>query len=142
RPKLYTDLHEHFGKNQLDANELRDYLYTISFSPSAADIAIRAYVDTQKFLKDELHELDETANKTDSLQKFPLTDIFSILSAKNGNEKDIKKAGIRKLSLPIYEGDVELSYPDYLSPESVADIESYLKIFINKIRRESGFLPD
>lgn len=50
-------------------------------------------------------------------------------------------AGTRKAVFALTEGDVVISFPEELSPESVNDLSDYIDIFLKKARREAGVSP-
>jgi hypothetical protein len=45
---------------------------------------------------------------------------------------------MRKAVFTMAEGDVTLTFPDGISPESVVDLDGYLKIWFAKTRRDAG----
>ena len=38
----------------------------------------------------------------------------------------------------LSEGEVTITYPEELSPDSVGDLQEYMAIFMKKARREAG----
>jgi hypothetical protein len=47
-------------------------------------------------------------------------------------------SGMRRAVFNVAEGDVTISFPDGMSKDSVTDLEGYLKVWLRKIRRDSG----
>jgi len=47
----------------------------------------------------------------------------------------VVQPGSRQEVFALYEGDVVVSCPEKLSPESYADLEAYLEIFLRKAKR-------
>ena len=44
----------------------------------------------------------------------------------------------RRAVFDLSEGEVVITFPDELSPESVSDLQDYLNVFMKKARREAG----
>ncbi len=49
--------------------------------------------------------------------------------------------GTRRAVFGLAEGEVVITAPVFLSPESVNDLQDYLDVFMKRARREAG-LPD
>jgi len=49
--------------------------------------------------------------------------------------------GTRKAVFALSGGDVTLAFPEGLSADSVTDLQSYIEIFLRKLRREAGLKP-
>lgn len=47
-------------------------------------------------------------------------------------------AGFRRAVFGLAEGEVTITAPVYLSPESVNDLQDYLDVFMKRARREAG----
>jgi hypothetical protein len=47
-------------------------------------------------------------------------------------------AGSRRAVFALAEGDVTITFPEELSPESVSDLADYLEIFMKKAKRGVG----
>jgi hypothetical protein len=47
-------------------------------------------------------------------------------------------AGFRRSVFDLSEGEVIITFPEDLSPESVSDLQDYLNVFMKKARREAG----
>jgi hypothetical protein len=53
-------------------------------------------------------------------------------------EQDEPQQGQRRAVFDLTEGEVVITYPDGLSPDSVSDLHDYLHVFMKKARREAG----
>lgn len=47
-------------------------------------------------------------------------------------------AGQRRAVFDLTEGEVVITFPESMSPESVSDLQDYLNVFMKKAKREAG----
>lgn len=145
KPELFNELDARFGGGKVSDAAIRSYLLTQKFIPSAADSAIRSYRETKDFIQVEsagyIPPVDQDADndvvQNSGLQgQTPKVDV-----SPNSLIDEVimpPSAGTRKAVFALTEGDVVISFPEEMSPESVNDLADYLEIFMKKAKREAG----
>lgn len=150
RPDLYKKLNGEFpGGTASDDNMVGFLVGDLGFTRKAARIAIRAYRDTLKFLQEEGGSLEARA-VTDSEQdsedaaQGEAPDLAERRpSALSANQAALTESGAarplrpgrKRVVFALDEGDVEMHFPENLSPESLKDLRDYLLIFCRKAER-------
>jgi len=144
KPELFSELDSRFSGGRVSDTALRSYLLTQKFIPSAADAVIRAYRETKQFLETEAsiglseeQECKENDIHDDSAVQPPLSQP-SVFATTASFPSLFPSDGVRQTVFALAEGDVTITFPEELSPESVEDLESYLEIFMKKAKREAG----
>lgn len=142
-PDLFAELHARFPEGKASDAAVRSYLLTQKFIPSAADTAIRSYRETIDLLKEEENAYKERNPEAtfqaemqtamgDFMEVGGLVDRLEKVEKSNPNQR-----GTRKEVIALDEGDVIISFPDDLSPESFDDLKAYLDLFIRKMQRRA-----
>lgn len=120
RPALFQELDQRFPGGRASDAGIRAFLLTRGFIPPAAETALRAWRDTKHMLEAEA------------------------ISGQPETEDDAETAaapeasGLRRAVFGLAEGEVVITAPVFLSPESVNDLQDYLDVFMKRARREAG----
>jgi hypothetical protein len=120
RPLLFQDLDQRFPGGRASDAAIRAFLLTQGFIPPAAETALRAWRDTQHML--EAETMAGSGDAEDEAAPAAIPD-------------DI---GVRRAVFGLAEGEVVITAPVFLSPESVNDLQDYLDVFMKRARREAG----
>lgn len=145
-PDLFSDLHRRFPDGKASDAAIRSYLLTQKFIPSAADTAIRSYRDTIDLLSEEERAYKERNPEATFQAAFGESQGEDMqIQAPGGLVEQLEKIekagapgrGTRKEVIALDEGDVVISFPEDLSPESFDDLKSYLDLFIRKMQRRA-----
>ncbi|MCB8877175.1 hypothetical protein [Acidisoma silvae] len=118
RPDLFRDLDQRFSGGRGSDAAIRAFLLTQGFIPPAAETALRAWRDTQAMLGAET--LIGPPETEPELPPKP------------------DEIGLRRAVFGLAEGEVVITAPVFLSPESVNDLQDYLDVFMKRARREAG----
>lgn len=140
-PDLFKELDSRFPNARPSEAAIRSYLLTQKFIPSAADIAVRSYLETKDLVKLEVGSYTPPADgERSNMQETVSPNINQMVAppATQTITPDHHQAGNRKAIFALTEGDVIITFPEELSPESVDDLASYIDIFLKKARREAG----
>jgi hypothetical protein len=141
RPELFAELDKRYLDGKGSDAAIRSYLLTQKFIPQAADNALRSYRETKQLVEQEIiayhaNQPDDGADMDDDMLHSGAPD------APTHNlqlpPEDDGRAGVRRAVFDLSEGEVVITYPDALSPESVSDLQDYLNVFMKKARREAG----
>jgi hypothetical protein len=139
RPELFAELNKRYPGGGSDT-AIRSYLLTQKFIPHAADSAIRAYRETMSLVEAEGGAYKGSAPEAEQ----PVTEPqeFSRTNQPDWSTAAVMppdaSAGQRRAVFDLSEGEVVLTFPESLSPESVSDLQDYLNVFMKKARREAG----
>lgn len=140
RPELFAELDKRYPDGKGSDAAIRSYLLTQKFIPQAADSALRAYRETKLLVETECgaYSASET-NEPETMHAHvetaaPAVPIPPIPPASEA------VAGLRRAVFDLSEGEVTITFPEELSPESVGDLQDYLTIFMKKARREAGIV--
>lgn len=142
-PELFAELHSRFPDGKASDAAIRSYLLMKKFIPSAADTAIRSYRETIGLLNDEekayrernpeaAFQADIQTAEGDFMQVGGLSEQLEKIE-----KSVVSQRGIRKEVIALDEGDVVISFPEDLSPESFDDLKAYLDLFIRKMQRRT-----
>jgi len=136
RPELFAEIDKRYPDGKGSDAAIRSYLLTQKFIPQAADNALRAYRETKQLVELELGGYgageQQEQNEMQSQPIPPMANQAPAPAPVGG------QAGTRRAVFDLSEGEVVLTFPDELSPESVSDLQDYLAIFMKKARREAG----
>ena len=122
RPVLFQELDQRFPGGRASDTAIRAFLLTQGFIPPAAETALRAWRDTRHML-----EAEATLGQPED---DPALDPEPIDTA--------EAIGLRRAVFGLAEGEVVITAPVFLSPESVNDLQDYLDVFMKRARREAG----
>lgn len=131
RPELFVELDKRYpGGGGSDA-AIRSYLLTQKFIPQAADNVIRSYRETKSLVEAEAgaYEVDDQEQDKPPMDQ-------QLLGAHQQNPPPL--GVLRRAVFDLAEGEVSITFPDDLSPESVGDLQDYLDVFMKKARRAAG----
>jgi hypothetical protein len=136
RPELFAEIDKRYPDGKGSDAAIRSYLLTQKFIPQAADNALRAYRETKQlveaepggYVPDEPQDQDDMQTQTAAAAISPMA-ALAPMTVPNG---------MRRAVFDLSEGEVVLTFPEELSPESVSDLQDYLGIFMKKARREAG----
>ncbi|QAY77576.1 hypothetical protein [Sphingosinicella sp. BN140058] len=144
--ELYNDIDEQFSGKVSD-QAIRSYLITKrSFLPESAERLIRSYRETKELVEGLPREGEPSFNEPEPGTMAPDTSA-PVLSANLHPDwskvtvvppEAVFGAGQRRAVFDLSEGEVVITYPADLSPESVSDLQDYLAVFMKKARREAG----
>ncbi|MCB8879461.1 hypothetical protein ACELLULO517_04395 [Acidisoma cellulosilytica] len=118
RPDLFQDLDQRFPGGRASDAGIRAFLLTQGFIPPAAETALRAWRETRQMLDVEAG-FDQPAPEPEP-------------------EEKPEEIGLRRAVFGLAEGEVVITAPVFLSPESVNDLQDYLDVFMKRARREAG----
>lgn len=141
RPELFAELDKRYPDGKGSDAAIRSYLLTQKFIPAAADSALRSYRETKQLVESEViayhgSHLDEETEQMEAAWREteaspPRVDVAPQPPAE-------PPAGKRRAVFDLSEGEVVITFPEELSPESVSDLQDYLNVFMKKARREAG----
>ena len=124
-PALFGRLDERFAQGQASDAAIRAWLVTQGFIPPAAESAVRAYRETKQFLAEQ----PMAAAAPDSASAIPPPVAMT---------PPPRQEGLRRAVFGLAEGEVVITAPVFLSPESVSDLRDYLDVFMKRALREAG----
>lgn len=138
RPSLFREISKDFSTRPSDSN-LRYWLVKRGFSPEGAAKAAKTYLATISLVgvSEAEHGYqppaigDEEAMVTteEPRSAHALTPKFF------GVGEPVLKTGFRQEIFTLDQGDVTITFPENLSPESFEDLEDHLQIFLRKMKR-------
>ncbi len=146
RVELFTSLFDDFGPEPSEQN-LAAQLVVRGFSQDGAAKAARTYRATMALVgSDEIGDDSGDKRASESAKESPvnqptneqLKEAIRAASAAAAASKSEAAPGTRRAVFDLTEGEVVITYPDDLSPESVSDLQDYLTVFMKKARREAG----
>lgn len=151
KPQLYKELRAQFPDYVSEAT-LRSYLLRTGFNDAALPPAMAAYLDTLRFLEqskvfesggvssDEGEESDlQHEPQERQMQPEPAQHTYVGRTLPNATPAETPPpAGVRRAVFDLTEGEVVITFPEDLSPESVSDLQDYINVFMKKARREAG----
>jgi len=150
-PELFRDLDERSQGGRGSDPALKAWLQTEGFIPAAADAAIRAYRETKQLVEEESRgyaavnqQAESTVHKGQEQDWGRAADAIGNAPPGMRHESDDAgdtPPGMRKAVFTLVEGDIEVTFPEGLSKESVTDLSDYLEIWLRKMRREAGLPP-
>jgi hypothetical protein len=133
KPELFAEIDSRFNGGKGSDTAIRSYLLTQKFIPGAADLAIRSYRETKQLVETEsggyvapedqeqgAHVLSPEAN-----------------ALLNRTMAEIKRPMTMHEKFALDEGDVTLSYPADLSPESYQDMADRIEIVLRALKRRA-----
>ena len=140
RPELFAELDARYPGGAGSDAAIRSYLLTQKFIPPAADSALRSYRETKALVDDECKEYGDGPPATGgrNLEAMPLTSAPSQIESTVLRTGAAPLMGGRRAVFDLTEGEVVITFPEELSPESVSDLADYLEVFMKKARREAG----
>ncbi|MTV14923.1 MULTISPECIES: hypothetical protein [Bradyrhizobium] len=138
---LFAELDTRFPDGKASDQAIRSYLLTNKFIPSAADAAIRAYRDTKTFVDSESGGYSGGQPAEPTIMTPASEPKTQHLGAPYLPPDDHFPGGHqvrRQEVITLDEGDVVLSFPADLSPESFDDLKAHLDLFIKKMQRRAS----
>lgn len=152
-PSLFVEMDERSQGGRGSDAALRAWLLTEGFIPAAADAAIRSYRETKQLVEAEsvgYHTVDDPleapsmerdrnqdwSKAAQELGKAPLGMRHEL------DDPDSPPAGMRRAVFTLAEGDVELTFPETMLPDSIDDLEGYMKIWLGRMRRDAAKKAD
>ena len=141
RPELFAELDKRYPDGKGSDAAIRSYLLTQKFIPAAADNAIRSYRETKLLVEAETagYATEVTVSEPQGMHiasepaQPPIAESAPLV---------VEAVGLvvanRRAVFDLSEGEVVITYPNDLSPESVSDLQDYLNVFMKKARREAG----
>jgi hypothetical protein len=146
RPELFNELDQRFQNGRGSDTAIRSYLIVQKFIPPAADTVLRAYRETKQLVETESVGYNGSSVREENPvpTQQPMSHIAHGSSASPQSvvaAPEEGSTGGRRAVFALTEGDVIISFPEDLSPESVEDLADYLEIFMKKARREAGLAP-
>ncbi|PTS82601.1 hypothetical protein DBR17_08860 [Sphingomonas sp. HMWF008] len=138
RPELFTELDKRYPDGKGSDAAIRSYLLTQKFIPQAAESALRSYRETKTLVETECAAYDSAQpdapdDMQTTLDPSPLTS-----SPHPASPTTPVGEGFRRAIFDLSEGEVVITFPEEMSPESVGDLHDYLATFMKKARREAG----
>lgn len=133
-PELFAELDAKFQNGKASDQAIRSFLLTSKFIPGAADAAIRAYRDTKALVEAESAGYSGPEGQE--------AEVMQALGPE-ANEVHNRPAGTLKRPMTLHEkfaldeGDVTLSYPSELSPESYQDMADRIEIVLRGLKRRA-----
>jgi hypothetical protein len=142
-PDLFSDIDKRFQNGNASDQAIRSWLIMQKFLPQAADAVIRSYRETKQLVEDETEGCDsgQPGREGPMVSQEPIPLVQSEQPRQTNPAAPITPLiieGTRKAIFALTEGDVMITFPEELSPESVEDLAEYLEIFLKKARREAG----
>ena len=137
-PPLFSEMRDAFPGKLPGDNNLRHWLVNKKFLPNAATGIIRIYQENMELVKPALLDYDgigqtPKTNEDNAVNqpstRAEHTQVADSLPASGGMKSDV---------FTLEEGAVTLQWPGKLSPEGVKDLESWLQLFIRKVKRVSA----
>ncbi len=140
RPDLFQELDKRYPDGKGSDAAIRSYLLTQKFIPQAADSALRSYRETKALVEAESGAY--TASEQPPEPTVNPAPEFNPHSEIDWSKAEFVPAeperGKRRAVFDLTEGEVVITYPEDLSPESVSDLQDYINVFMKKARREAG----
>ena len=139
RPELFQDLDQRFAGGRASDAAVRAFLLTQGFIPPAAETALRAWRDTRQMLAAEASsDLPPAALPPATPAETPAEAPAAPIAAAPAPPEGTPAIGMRRAVFGLAEGEVVITAPVFLSPESVNDLQDYLDVFMKRARREAG----
>jgi hypothetical protein len=137
RPELFQVLDQRFPGGRASDAAIRAFLLTQGFIPPAAENALRAWRETRQMLSAETAL--EPAPSVIAAPSATVTAAPATVPAPEAAPAEPEPAiGTRRAVFGLAEGEVVITAPVFLSPESVNDLQDYLDVFMKRARREAG----
>lgn len=141
KPPIFREIHVEFSSLPSEHN-LRFFLIKRGYTAEAASKAGQTYLATMRLVADmsgsyasSNEEAPAQAEATSDHQVRPLV---QPAGAANVRPTEPLSAGQRRAVFDLTEGEVVITFPEALSPESVSDLQDYLNVFMKKAKREAG----
>lgn len=139
RPELFAELDKRYPDGKGSDAAIRSYLLTQKFIPQAANNALRAYRETKQLVETEGGAYQSASSAETDIMQAPAETVAPTATIPPPPAAlEPMSAGFRRAVFDLAEGEVTLTFPEELSPESVGDLQDYLAIFMKKTRREAG----
>jgi hypothetical protein len=151
-PELFVDLDLRFQNGKASDQAIRAYLLMQKFIPSAADNALRSYRETKTLVTEESEAYNNRAAEARGDDHFDVDvgqDSTEMNASNDGHDaaKGSRHASLgpipEYLTRPILEkfsldeGEVTLTLPGRLSPDSYKDLEDRLNIILRGLKRRA-----
>jgi hypothetical protein len=133
-PELFAELNERFPDGKASEQAIRAYLLTRKFIPVAADAAIRAYRDTKLLVASEAAGYSGSAGQEPQQVHQPNQEANSLLDRPANS---FKRPMTMHEKFALDEGEVTVSYPSELSPESYQDMKDRIDILMRQLKRRA-----
>ena len=143
KPPIFREIHVEFPSLPSEHN-LRFFLVKRGYTSDAASKAAQTYLSTMRLVSelsasypalDEEIEMQIDAPR-EAREEGPRTQIAPQIQKARATEPP--PPGQRRAVFDLTEGEVVITFPDSMSPESVSDLQDYLNVFMKKAKREAG----
>ena len=136
-PDLFAELDARYPDGKGSDSAIRSYLLVQKFIPQAADAALRSYRETKTLVDAESGSYSASDEEPETAPMEPQAPSYIGRTPPNAPPPELH-AGTRRAVFDLSEGEVVITFPEELSPESVSDLQDYLEVFMKKARREAG----
>lgn len=133
-PDLFAELDERFQDGKASDQAIRSYLLTRKFIPGAADAAVRAYRDTKALVEAESAGYHGGETEREPSMPPASQEATSLLDRPSSS---FKRPMTMREAFALDEGEVTLSYPAELSPESYQDMADRIEILLRGLKRRA-----
>jgi hypothetical protein len=146
RPSLFQDIRKDFPNTHPSDENLRYGLIKKGYTPNAAGKAALAYLKTMQLVGDAAEAYNPLSQEQGSPVQ-PAKQEVSGLKPPPGMGHPVdrleapSKPGIRQEIITLDEGDVVLTFPANLTPDSFGDLKAHLDLFIRKMQRRAAGVP-
>jgi hypothetical protein len=136
RPKLFQEISKNF-QMMPSLDNLKFWLIKRGFASDAAEKAAKCYLATMRVVSGGAEEYD-TADKTEEPEKTRVNpQVHTPLKPGITPPPQLPKHGVLQEVFNLDEGQVTLSVPATLSPESYQDMADRIEIFLRGLKRRA-----
>jgi hypothetical protein len=136
-----------------DSNVTHFLIFDLNYNKEAARDLLAEYKETASYAGlyqpqkpvDKTDDEDDTGDTQNELKPedkdLEAQAAAATAAAQRAAEQAAQKqppAGTRRAVFDLTEGEVVITYPADLTPESVSDLQDYINVFMKKARREAG----
>lgn len=140
-PDLFSSLREKFPDSVPSEGNLRAYLLRQEFTTAAVKTVVPAYLDTCEYVANAVEtesngitsDLEPESPSPDKLESN--VDQVPASGAAPVQTKSAAALGSKRMIFDAMEGEVEFTYPDNLSEDSIEDLEEWFALVTKRLRR-------
>lgn len=136
-PELFAELDNRFQGGRVSDSAIRSWMLTQKFIPTAADTALRSYRETKQLVEAESGGYVEPEKKPEPSPMTPHAQSAGSAKPSFAPPPAPPKAGTLQEVFNLDEGQVTLSVPALLSPESYQDMADRIEIFLRGLKRRA-----